>query len=91
MLIESSPTNLDPRIGVDAQAEHIDSLLFDALVRRDEHFGLQPFLATSWDTPDPLTWVFHLRTDARFHDGRPSPPTTSSSPSTPSSTAPSSP
>ncbi|MGB9031088.1 MAG: ABC transporter substrate-binding protein [Acidobacteriaceae bacterium] len=71
MLIESSPTNLDPRIGVDAQAEHIDSLLFDALVRRDEHFGLQPLLATSWETPDPLTWVFHLRTDARFHDGRP--------------------
>ena len=71
MLIESSPTNLDPRIGVDAQAEHIDSLLFDALVRRDEHFGLQPLLATRWETPDPLTWVFHLRTDARFHDGRP--------------------
>ena len=71
MLIESSPTNLDPRIGNDGQAEHIDSLLFDALVRRDEHFGLQPFLATRWETPDPLTWVFHLRTDARFHDGRP--------------------
>jgi peptide/nickel transport system substrate-binding protein len=71
MLIESSPTNLDPRIGVDAQAEHIDSLLFDALVRRDEHFGLQPFLAIRWETPDPRTWIFHLRTDARFHDGRP--------------------
>ncbi len=71
MLIESSPANLDPRIGTDAQAEHIDSLMFDALVRRDEHFGLQPFLATSWETPKPTTWVFHLRTDARFHDGRP--------------------
>jgi peptide/nickel transport system substrate-binding protein len=71
MLIESSPANLDPRIGTDAQAEHIDSLMFDALVRRDEHFGLQPFLATSWENPDPLTWIFHLRTDARFHDGRP--------------------
>jgi len=71
MLIESSPASLDPRIGTDAQAEHIDSLLFDALVRRDEHFGLQPFLATSWETPDPLTWVFHLRTGVRFHDGRP--------------------
>jgi len=71
MIIESSPANLDPRIGTDAQAEHIDSLLFDALVRRDEHFGLQPFLATSWENPDPVTWVFHLRTDARFHDGRP--------------------
>ncbi|HEY1499079.1 MAG TPA: ABC transporter substrate-binding protein [Acidobacteriaceae bacterium] len=71
MLIESSPANLDPRIGTDAQAEHIDSLLFDALVRRDEHFGLQPALAARWETPDPLTWIFHLRTDARFHDGRP--------------------
>jgi peptide/nickel transport system substrate-binding protein len=71
MLIESSPASLDPRIGTDAQAEHIDSLLFDALVRRDEHFGLQPFLATSWETPDPLTWVFHLRSGIRFHDGRP--------------------
>ncbi len=71
MLIESSPANLDPRIGTDAQAEHIDSLMFDALVRRDEHFGLQPFLATRWETPDPLTWIFHLRTGVRFHDGRP--------------------
>jgi len=25
-LIESSPTNLDPRIGTDAQSEHIDEL-----------------------------------------------------------------
>ncbi len=71
MLIESSPANLDPRIGTDAQAEHIDSLMFDPLVRRDEHFGLQPALATRWDTPDPLTWVFHLRTGVTFHDGRP--------------------
>lgn len=70
MLIESSPANLDPRIGTDAQAEHIDALIFDALVRRDEHFGLQPFLATRWENPDPLTWVFHLRTDVRFQDGR---------------------
>ncbi len=70
VLIESSPTSLDPRIGTDAQSEHIDSLLFDALVRRDEHFGLQPFLATTWETRDPLTWVFHLRSGVRFHDGR---------------------
>src|SRR5271156_1829016 len=35
VLIESSPTNLDPRIGVDAQSERIDSLIFDSLVRKD--------------------------------------------------------
>ncbi|HEY6445389.1 MAG TPA: ABC transporter substrate-binding protein [Acidobacteriaceae bacterium] len=71
MLIESSPANLDPRIGTDAQAEHIDALIFDALVHRDEHFGLQPMLATSWENTDPLTWVFHLRAGVRFQDGRP--------------------
>ena len=32
MLIESSPTNLDPRIGVDAQSERIDNLIFDDLL-----------------------------------------------------------
>ncbi len=71
MLIESSPTNLDPRIGTDASSERIDSLLFDALVRRDAHFGIAPELATSWETPDPLTYIFHLRTGVRFADGRP--------------------
>jgi len=71
MLIESSPANLDPRIGTDAQAEHIDSLIFDALLHRDTHFGLQPLLATQWESPNPLTWVFHLRTGVHFQDGRP--------------------
>ena len=71
VLIESSPTNLDPRIGTDAQSERIDALLFDALVRRDASFGIAPELATSWETPDPLTYVFHLRTGVQFADGRP--------------------
>lgn len=71
MIIESSPTNLDPRVGTDAQSERIDKLLFDALVRRDEHFNLQPWLAERWEIPDPLTYVFHLRHDVKFHDGRP--------------------
>ena len=70
MLIESSPTNLDPRIGTDAQAERIDSLLFDPLVRRDEKFGIGPALAERWERPDPLTYTFHLRSGVRFHDGR---------------------
>src|SRR5512141_680324 len=70
MLIESSPTNLDPRIGTDAQSERIDKLIFDALVQRDETFNVRPWVAKSWDVPDPLTYIFHLRDDVRFHDGR---------------------
>lgn len=71
VLIESSPANLDPRVGTDAQSERIDALLFDSLVRRDRTFGIAPELATSWQTPDPLTYVFHLRTNVHFADGRP--------------------
>jgi peptide/nickel transport system substrate-binding protein len=71
MIIESSPANLDPRVGTDAQSERIGKLIFDSLVRRDEHFNLQPFLAERWEIPDPLTYVFHLRRGVRFHDGRP--------------------
>ncbi|HWC20427.1 MAG TPA: ABC transporter substrate-binding protein [Terriglobales bacterium] len=70
MIIESSPANLDPRIGTDAFSERIDELLFDSLVRKDEHFALHPWVAQSWEIPDPLTYVFHLRSGIRFHDGR---------------------
>ncbi len=70
VLIESSPANLDPRVGTDASSERIDSLLFDSLVRRDASFGIAPELATRWETPDPLTYVFHLRPGVRFADGR---------------------
>ncbi|MFT4111470.1 ABC transporter substrate-binding protein [Silvibacterium sp.] len=71
MLIESSPTNLDPRIGTDAQSERIDALVFDALVARNSHFGLDPALALRWETPDPQTYIFHLRSGVHFQDGRP--------------------
>ena len=45
MIIESSPVNLDPRVGIDAQSERFDSLIFDALVHRDDHFSFTPSLA----------------------------------------------
>ncbi len=70
-LIESSPANLDPRIGTDGQSEHIDELLFDGLVARDASFHFTPALAERWEQPNPLTLVFHLRGGVRFHDGRP--------------------
>jgi peptide/nickel transport system substrate-binding protein len=70
-LIESSPTNLDPRVGTDGQSEHIDELIFDGLVAKDANFHFTPAIAQRWELRDPLTLVFHLRTDVRFHDGRP--------------------
>jgi peptide/nickel transport system substrate-binding protein len=70
-LVESSPANLDPRIGTDGQSEHIDELLFDGLVQKDANFTFAPALAERWELRDPLTLVFHLRDGVQFHDGRP--------------------
>ena len=71
MLIESSPTNLDPRIGIDAQSENIDNLIFDDLLSKGDDLNVAPGLAERWEIPDPLTYIFHLRYGVTFHDGRP--------------------
>lgn len=33
--------------------------------------AFRPGLAQSWEQVDSLSWLFHLRPDARWHDGRP--------------------
>ncbi len=70
-LIESSPTNLDPRFATDSQSQRIDGLLFSGLLERDNQMNFHGDLGASWSTPDPLTYVFHLRRGVCFHDGRP--------------------
>lgn len=70
-LIEANPANLDPRYATDAQSQRMDGLLFSGLVERDEEMNLRGDLAERWDTPDPLTYIFHLRRGVFFHDARP--------------------
>jgi peptide/nickel transport system substrate-binding protein len=70
MIIESSPTNLDPRVGLDAQSERIDNLIFDDLLSRGEDLNVAPGLAERWEVPDALTYVFHLHKGVKFQDGR---------------------
>jgi len=70
MIIESSPTNLDPRVGLDAYSERIDDLIFDDLLTRDAHLNVAPGLAERWEIPDPRTYIFHLHQGVKFHDGR---------------------
>jgi peptide/nickel transport system substrate-binding protein len=69
LLIESNPANLDPRFATDGQSQHLDGLLFSSLVERDDKMVLQGDLAESWETPDPLTYIFHLKPGVTFHDG----------------------
>jgi peptide/nickel transport system substrate-binding protein len=71
MVIESSPTNLDPRVGQDAYSQRIDSLIFDDLLSRGSNLDVAPGLAERWEVPDPLTYIFHLHHGVKFHDQRP--------------------
>jgi peptide/nickel transport system substrate-binding protein len=71
MIIENSPTDLDPRVGLDAQSERIDDLIFDDLLTRDAHLNVAPGLAERWEIPDPRTYIFHLHQGVKFHDGSP--------------------
>jgi peptide/nickel transport system substrate-binding protein len=69
-LIESNPTNLDPRYATDSYSQRIDGLLFSGLLQRDAQMNLHGDLADTWEIPDPLTYVFHLHPGVNFQDGR---------------------
>ena len=70
-LIEANPVNLDPRFATDGQSQRLDGLIFSGLLARDARMNLRGDLASSWEIPDPLTYVFHLKPNIKFHDGRP--------------------
>jgi ABC-type transport system substrate-binding protein len=70
-LIEANPVNLDPRFATDGQSQRLDGLIFSSLLTRDAQMNLHGDLAESWNTPDPLTYVFRLKPNVKFHDGRP--------------------
>ena len=47
-------------------------MVFSGLVALDRNLNLIPDLAESWDVnEDGTVYTFHLRPNARFHDGRP--------------------
>ena len=68
--LDQPPENLDPRVGENASSQRMAFLLFNSLVKKNDRLEIVPDLALSWDTPDPRTYVFHLRKDVKFHDGR---------------------
>jgi len=64
--------SLDP-LGAQAAEEPtkvVAAHIFDKLVVRSPKTPTYlPSLATKWETPDPLTWVFTLRPGVKCHDG----------------------
>jgi len=66
------PRQWPPAPAQAAAAQRIDELVFDRLVRLDEHETILPALAISWqhDTQSKR-WQFRLRDGVKFSDGSP--------------------
>jgi len=62
---------LDPHASWSAGGLAIAANLYEPLVGTDATLRPRPALATAWENPDPLTWIFHLRRGVRFHSGNP--------------------
>jgi peptide/nickel transport system substrate-binding protein/oligopeptide transport system substrate-binding protein len=66
------PRSLDPALSTDVPTGEVVALLFDNLTQFNVDGELEPGLATSWTTDSSgRVYTFHLRSDARFHDGTP--------------------
>ena len=67
--LETAPQRLDPRYAVDVASQRVVQLVYNGLVRLDAQAQIVPEVATSWETPEPTTYVFRLRQDVTWHDG----------------------
>jgi peptide/nickel transport system substrate-binding protein len=73
VIIRASPANFDPRVGTDENSQRVHQLVYDHLLMIDDQLRVvaePPALAMKLDTPDPLTYIVHLRRGVKFHDGR---------------------
>ncbi len=70
--LEADPPTLDPTLATDASTQHVLDDLFEGLVCVGEDGSTMPAVARSWSvSPNHKTWIFHLRTDARWSNGQP--------------------
>jgi peptide/nickel transport system substrate-binding protein len=67
--LSADVTTLDPHFVAAQPNLTVQMHVFDGLVRIDERARVVPGIATSWSTPDPLTWELKLRPGVKFHDG----------------------
>ncbi|WZL74673.1 peptide ABC transporter substrate-binding protein [Clostridiaceae bacterium 35-E11] len=62
---------LNPIINTNKSVYYLNMLIYDGLVKLDKDLNAQPALAKSWtSTEDGYVWIFDLRTDVTWHDGK---------------------
>ncbi|MFF8409055.1 ABC transporter substrate-binding protein [Streptomyces omiyaensis] len=66
----AEPPTLDYTVAFDYPQNTVLSNVCESLMRWTPQLTLEPGLARRAANPDPLTWVYDLRSGVRFHDGR---------------------
>jgi oligopeptide transport system substrate-binding protein len=71
-LFDIGPLTLDPAVAISGRSISYIVEIFSGLVSYNPDLELEGEIAATWDVSDDgLTYTFHLRDDARFHDGKP--------------------
>ncbi|HYF94601.1 MAG TPA: peptide-binding protein [Symbiobacteriaceae bacterium] len=66
------PVNFNPILQSDVNSAWVAQRVFSGLVEINEKLEVAPDLATGWtQSTDGLAWTFKLRTNVKFHDGKP--------------------
>jgi oligopeptide transport system substrate-binding protein len=68
----AEPATLDPQLATGSPEHHVFDALFEGLVATtvENPDANGPGVASHWDTSDFQTWVFHLRPEACWSDGK---------------------
>ncbi len=69
--VQSPPASMDIAKGYDLATRRVSSVAFDRVLSLDNDGKLQPWIAESWSSPDPLTYVYKIRAGVKFWDGTP--------------------
>ena len=67
----SEPESMDPAVAETVPSNQIMRDLFEGLTATDATGKTVPGVAESWKQTNPTTWVFKLRTNAKFSNGAP--------------------
>jgi peptide/nickel transport system substrate-binding protein len=67
---DADPIGLDPTTVTAFSSFDFFSLIYSGLLRWTPDMKVEPDLATSFEQPDPTTYVFRLRQGVKFHNGK---------------------
>lgn len=67
--LSTDPPHLDPHVDAGGASSLVKGTIYSLLVRLNHKMEIVPDLAESWERPDDLTFIFHLRRNVKWHDG----------------------